>query len=174
MDWLGEESARALRAYAGPRLGSPDVPRTTFAKQLAYLERKEGKAGAAAAAGVSVRTWNSWKAGRSRPAGTSIAKVRAAYEQRRRPELEKLRRTLLRKKLQHVSIQISGTIAISDYQAYRHNFAEQELRGLDLTHVWALRDEPDALADHMTVLIQEASGIEGVTWPLPDVDMSLS
>lgn len=174
MDWLGEESARALNAYAGPRLRSTEVPRTTFVKQLAYLERKDGKAGAAAAAGVSVRTWNNWKAGRARPTGASIAKVRAAYEQRRRPELEKLRRTLLRKRLQHTNIQISGTIAISDYQEYRHNFAEKELRGLDLTGAWALRDDPDALADHMTGMMREASGVYGVSWPLPDVNISLS
>lgn len=173
MDWLGEESARALRAYAGPRLASAEVPRTTFAKQLAYLERKEGKPGAAAAAGVSVRTWNNWKAGRSRPTGASMAKVKAAYEQRRRPELEKLRRTLLRKRLQHVNIQISGTITISDYSEYRYNFAEQELRGLDLTGAWALRDDVDALAEHMTTIIQDASGVEAY-WLDPDVDISLS
>jgi hypothetical protein len=173
VDWLGEETQRALRAYAGPRLASVEVPRTTFVKQLAYLERKDGKAGAAAAAGVSVRTWNNWKAGRSRPNGPSIAKVKQAYEQRKRPELEKLRRTLLRKRLQHVNIQISGTIAISDYQDYRTNFAEQELRGRDLTGAWALRDDPEALAEHMTLLIQDATGVDAY-WPLSDVDISLS
>lgn len=173
MDWLGDESARALEAYAGPRLTSADVPRTTFAKQLAYLERKEGQKGAAAAAGVSVRTWKNWKAGRSRPAGTSIAKVKAAYEQRRRPELEKLRRTLLRKRLQHVNIQISGTITISDRSEYRYHFAELDLRGVDLTAAWQLRDDTEALADHMTTLIQDRSDVEAY-WLDRDVDISLS
>lgn len=173
MDWLGEEAARALHTYAGPRLTSPDVPRVTFTKELSYLERKLGKKGAASAAGVSVRTWNNWKAGRSRPTGASIAKVRDAYEQRKRPEIEKLRKTLLRKRLANTSIQISGTIRISDYQQHRYHFAERELRSLDLTGALEHWDDPDALADYFTEVVQDATGVD-VTWPDPDVDISLS
>ncbi len=174
MAWLGEAAKAAIRQLAKVQPVAVTVPRATFDKQLAYLERKhKGPAGAARAAGVSPRTWSQWKRGTARPSGASIAKVRKAYEDARRPEIEKLRKTLTaRNRLGRVKMQISGTVAISDYQAYRHNFAEEELAQLDLSGAWGMRNDADALHDFFTMKIQLATDLD-VTWPLPDVDITL-
>lgn len=174
MAWLGDAAKAAIKELAQVQPVAVTVPRTTFVKQLAYLERKhKGPTGAARAAGISPRTWSQWKRGTARPSGASIAKVRTAYDNARRPEIEKLRKTLTaRNRLAHVRMQISGTVRISSYQAYRHNFAEEELADIDLSGAWPIRNDADALGDYFTDAIQAATDL-AVTWPLPDVDITL-
>jgi transcriptional regulator with XRE-family HTH domain len=172
--WLGDAAKDAIRKLIEEQQVAVTVPRATFDKQLSYLERKhKGPAGAARAAGVSPRTWAQWKKGTARPSGASIAKVRAAYEAKRRPEIERLRKTLSAKQLlKHVKVQISGTVAISSKKSKRHNFAEEELANMDLSGAWEIRNDPDQLADYFTEQIQLATDIDA-TWPDPDVDITL-
>jgi transcriptional regulator with XRE-family HTH domain len=170
---LGDAARAALDDFAARAAVPVTVPRATFAKQVDYLERKHGKAGAARAAGVTPATWSKWKSGKSRPSGPSIAKVKGAYEAGKRPELEKLRRTLSAKqRLKKASIQISGTAEISNRTSKRTNFAHAELRGLDLSAAWEIRNRPNELDDYFTDLIQFITDV-AVTWPEDDVTMDL-
>jgi hypothetical protein len=164
----------ALRQFAEARQVPTAVPAAKFDKMVASLERGAGgPGGAAAAAGVTPRTWNAWKKGTRRPSAASQAKVKTAYEDRRRPGIAKLRRSLAAKKaLRKVRVQISGTVAISRTSSVRSNFAEEDLRTVDLSGAWRIRNDPAKLKDFFTAAVQEATGLD-CTFPEPDVTIVL-
>lgn len=171
-EWIGDAARRGIREFTEARVVSEEVPAASFSKMLDFLERTRGKKRAAMEAGVGVSTWNHWRKGRA-PSAANLKKIKTQYDDRRRPAVVKLRRTLAAKKqLKNVRMQISGTARISDRQSFRRNFAEEDLRDLDLTGAWDDRNDPAELEGFFTIAIQEATGID-VTWPEPDVTIIL-
>lgn len=170
---LGEAMRDAIAEFRDLVPVEPTVPKATFEAQTAYLERKLGAEGAAAAAGVSARTWALWRAGRRRPTGASQTKVRGAYETQRRPEIRRRRQTAeAKRRLRSVRIQISGTAQVSRKKSLRSNFAEGDLRTVDLSSLWPIRDSARQLAPAIEAIIQAESNVS-VTWPENDVTISL-
>lgn len=171
-EWIGDAARTAIRQFTESRQVSAEVPAASFDKMVAFLERTRGKKRAAHEAGVGISTWNAWGRGRP-PSPASRRKIKAAYDERRRPAVVKLRRTLAAKKqLKRVRMQISGTAQISDRKSFRRNFAEEDLRNMDLSDAWEIRNDPSQLEDLFTAAIQEATGLD-VTWPEPDVTIIL-
>lgn len=170
---LGDAVRAALAEWRDEIPVDSSVPKATFTAQTAYLEKRLGRDGAAAAAGVSPRTWSLWRAGRRRPTGASQGKVKSAYETQRRPEIRRRRQTAAApKRLRSVRIQISGTVQVSRKKSYRFNFAQGDLTAVDLSSLWPLRASAAKLGGEMERIIQRESNVS-VTWPQDDVTISL-
>lgn len=173
MAYLGDAIRDAIREFRDEIPVDTSVPKATFERQTAYLEKRLGRDGAAAAAGVSPRTWSLWRAGRRRPTGASQAKVKGAYETQRRPEIRRRRQTAdAPARLRHVRMQISGTAQVSRKKSYRPNFAEGDLTSVDLSSLWPARASAAKLAPLIEAIIQAETNVS-VTWPENDVTISL-
>lgn len=172
---LGHAAAEALSDFGSRLVVSQDVApaarddHAAFIKELHALEKARGKKRAAAEAGVSISNWNRWIAGTRMPRAASRANIRTEYENLRRPALVKRRTTIAAKQaLKNVRMQVSGTAKISSDEQYRTNFAEDDMRRIDLSDSWDLRSRPGKLHEWYEEKIQDVTGVD-VTWPRNDV-----
>lgn len=181
MAWIDDAARQAFATFSEQVVVSEDVPIAdrnpdkAFVKELRALEKARGKKRAAAEAGVSISNWNRWLAGTRKPKAASRANIRGRYEDLRRPPLVKRRRTIeVKRKLKSVRIQISGTARISESESFRRNFAEDDLRTVDLTDLAEVvkSKRPGIAGDYMTGVIQAETGLD-VTWPKDDVTIVL-
>lgn len=166
--YLGEALQRALEHYAsGIAVSGKERRGVSFEQQLAFLDSKLGRAGAASRIGVAPATLSRWVRGKSKPTGSSLDKVGVAYRNTKAGPLRKLRQGReAKRRLADATLHIIGTITTSSKTVTLKNALE--LRG-DWSALWPIRRSRRKLADVGARIIMELSDIPGVEFPADDV-----